>query len=101
MLDLSNGVKTEWVLLKQTPKTKRNFSPIYLGIFSGILLIILIVNGLLEINRTKNGFYRLLEREASPSPQAWKSSSRSCAAAGATSSSTWTRPMGGLSSRPI
>ena len=64
MLDLSNGVKTEWVLLKQTPKTKRNFSPIYLGIFSGILLIILIVNGLLEINRTKNGFYRLLEREA-------------------------------------
>jgi signal transduction histidine kinase len=52
------------MLLKQTPKTKRNFSPIYLGIFSGILLIILIVNGLLEINRTKNGFYRLLEREA-------------------------------------
>jgi signal transduction histidine kinase len=64
MLGLSNGVKTEWMLLKQTPKTKRNFSPIYLGIFSGILLIILIVNGLLEINRTKNGFYRLLEREA-------------------------------------
>ena len=52
------------MLLKQTPKTKRNFSPIYLGIFSGILLIILIVNGLLEINRTRNGFYRLLEREA-------------------------------------
>jgi hypothetical protein len=52
------------MLLKQTPNTKRNFSPISLGIFSGILLVILIVNGLLEINRTKNGFYRLLEREA-------------------------------------
>jgi len=49
---------------KQTLKTKRNFSPIYLGIFSGIILIILIINGLLEINRTKNGFYHLLEREA-------------------------------------
>ena len=45
-------------------KLKRNFSPIYLGIFSGIILIILIINGLLEINRTKNGFYLLLEREA-------------------------------------
>ena len=45
-------------------KIKRNFSPIYLAIFSGIILIILIINGLLEINRTKNGFYRLLEREA-------------------------------------
>ena len=64
MLDLSNGVKTEWMLLRQDLKTRRNFSPIYLGIFSGILLIILIINGLLEINRTKNGFYRLLEREA-------------------------------------
>lgn len=64
MVGLSTGVKTGWVLLKQTPKTKRNFSPIYLGIFSGILLTILIVNGLLEINRTQNGFYRLLEREA-------------------------------------
>jgi signal transduction histidine kinase len=43
---------------------KRSFSPIYLAIPSGIILIILIFNGLLEINRTKNGFYRLLEREA-------------------------------------
>ena len=51
-------------MLKQENKIKRSFSPIYLGIFSGILLIILIINGLLEINRTKNGFYLLLEREA-------------------------------------
>jgi signal transduction histidine kinase len=43
---------------------KRSFSPIYLAIPSGIILIILIFNGLLEINRAKNGFYRLLEREA-------------------------------------
>jgi signal transduction histidine kinase len=64
MLGLSNGVKTGWMLLRQELKTRRSFSPIYLGIFSGIILIILIVNGLLEINRTKNGFYRLLEREA-------------------------------------
>jgi signal transduction histidine kinase len=42
---------------------KRRFSLFYLGILSGIILIILIVNGLLEINRTKNGFYLLLERE--------------------------------------
>jgi len=33
-------------------------------IFSGIILVILIINGLLEINRTKKGFYLLLEREA-------------------------------------
>jgi signal transduction histidine kinase len=51
-------------LFKQENKIKRSFSPIYLGILSGILLIILIINGLLEINRTKNGFYLLLEREA-------------------------------------
>jgi signal transduction histidine kinase len=51
-------------LLKQENKIKRSFSPIYLGILSGILLIILIINGFLEINRTKNGFYLLLEREA-------------------------------------
>ena len=44
-------------------KTKRSFSPVYLGILSGIILIILIINGLLEINRTKNGFYLLLKRE--------------------------------------
>src|SRR4030043_376759 len=64
MLGLSNGVKAGCLLLMQENKTKRSFSPIYLGIFSGIILIILIINGLLEINRTKNGFYRLLEREA-------------------------------------
>jgi signal transduction histidine kinase len=51
-------------LVKNENKIKRGFSPIYLGIFSGIILIILIINGLLEINRTKNGFYLLLEREA-------------------------------------
>ena len=45
-------------------KIKRSFSPIYLAILSGILLVILIINGLLEINRTKNGFYLFLEREA-------------------------------------
>ena len=44
-------------------KTKRSFSPIYLGILSGVILVILIINGLLEINRTKNGFYLLLKRE--------------------------------------
>ena len=42
---------------------KRGFSPIYLAILSGIILIILIINGLLEINRTRHGFYLLLERE--------------------------------------
>jgi len=51
-------------LAKDKNKIKRSFSPIYLGIFSGILLVILIINGLLEINRTQNGFYLLLEREA-------------------------------------
>jgi signal transduction histidine kinase len=51
-------------LVKNENKIKRSFSPIYLGIFSGIILIILIINGLLEINRTQNGFYLLLEREA-------------------------------------
>jgi signal transduction histidine kinase len=52
------------ILPKQENKIKKSFSPIYLGIFSIIILIILIINGLLEINRTKNGFYLLLEREA-------------------------------------
>ena len=42
---------------------KRDFSPIYLAILSGILLIILIVNGILEINRAEKGFYLLLKRE--------------------------------------
>jgi signal transduction histidine kinase len=51
-------------LVKDKNKTKRSFSLIYLGIFSGIILVILIINGLLEINRTQNGFYLLLEREA-------------------------------------
>jgi signal transduction histidine kinase len=45
-------------------KIKRSFSPIYLGILSGIILVILIINGFLEINRTQKGFYLLLEREA-------------------------------------
>lgn len=54
----------EFILFKQENKVKRSFSPIYLGILSAILLIILFINGLLEINRTKNGFYLLLEREA-------------------------------------
>jgi signal transduction histidine kinase len=45
-------------------RIRRSFSPIYLAIFSGIILIILIINGLLEINRTQKGFYLLLEREA-------------------------------------
>jgi len=52
------------ILLRRENKIRRSFSPIYLAIISGIILTILIINGLLEINRTKNGFYRLLEREA-------------------------------------
>ena len=62
-----SNLKGNWdgyILVKNENKIKRGFSPIYLGIFSGIILIILIINGLLEINRTKNGFYLLLEREA-------------------------------------
>lgn len=43
---------------------KRSFSPLYLAIFSGVLLTILIINGILEMNRTRNGFYLLLEGEA-------------------------------------
>ncbi|MGZ3514330.1 MAG: hypothetical protein ACXU93_10325, partial [Thermodesulfobacteriota bacterium] len=50
-------------MFKQEMKTKRSFSPVYLGILSGVILVILIINGLLEINRTKNGFYLLLKRE--------------------------------------
>ena len=60
----SEGSQDGHNLAKNENKIKRSFSPIYLGIFSGIILIILIINGLLEINRTKNGFYLLLEREA-------------------------------------
>jgi len=52
-------------LFRSEKKIKRGFSPIYLAILSGILLLILIINGFLEINRTKNGFYLFLEREAS------------------------------------
>ncbi|NWF93184.1 MAG: hypothetical protein HXY46_09720 [Syntrophaceae bacterium] len=51
-------------MFKKGNKIKRTFSPIYLAIFSAVILIILIINGLLEIKRTRNGFYRLLEREA-------------------------------------
>ncbi len=51
-------------MVKNENKIKRSFSLIYLGIFSGIILVILIINGLLEINRTQKGFYLLLEREA-------------------------------------
>jgi len=59
----SKGNQDGVVLVKDENKTKRSSSPIYLGIFSGILLVILIINGLLEINRTQKGFYLLLERE--------------------------------------
>jgi signal transduction histidine kinase len=45
-------------------KIKRTFSPIYLAIFSGVILAIVFINGLLEVNRTQKGFYLLLEREA-------------------------------------
>ena len=48
----------------QKNRIKRGFSPLYLAILSGILLVILIINGMLEINRTRNGFHLLLEREA-------------------------------------
>jgi signal transduction histidine kinase len=45
-------------------RISRSFSPVYLAILSGIILIILIINGFLEIDRTEKGFYLLLEREA-------------------------------------
>jgi signal transduction histidine kinase len=54
----------EALLSKPEHRHKPIFSPIYLAALSGILLIILIINGLLEINRAKKGFYLLLEREA-------------------------------------
>lgn len=50
-------------LSSKLTKNQRSFSPFYLAILAGILLAILTINGFLEINRTKNGFYRLLERE--------------------------------------
>jgi signal transduction histidine kinase len=52
------------LLFRREDKLKRSFSPLYLAVLSGIILAILIINGLLEINRTKKGFYLLLEREA-------------------------------------
>jgi signal transduction histidine kinase len=58
------GIRTERILFRQGDKVKRSFSPVYLAILSGIILIILIINGLLEINRAQNGFYLLLKREA-------------------------------------
>ena len=57
-------IRTRCILFKRRDKVKKSFSPIYLGIFSGIILIILIVNGLLEVTRTEKGFYLLLEKEA-------------------------------------
>ncbi|MDI7259707.1 MAG: ATP-binding protein [Thermodesulfobacteriota bacterium] len=54
----------EHILFREKNRIRRSFSPIYLGIFSGIILIILIINGFLEINRARKGFYLLLEREA-------------------------------------
>jgi signal transduction histidine kinase len=50
--------------LPKKSKSGQGFSLIYLAILSGIILIILIMNGFLEVNRTKKGFYLLLEREA-------------------------------------
>jgi Spy/CpxP family protein refolding chaperone len=61
--DFLTGENQGVILSRQENKARRSFSPIFLGIFSGIILIILIVNGLLEINRTRNGFYLLLEKE--------------------------------------
>ena len=51
-------------MLGNRKRITRSFSPVYLAIFSGIILIILIINGFLEIDRTEKGFYLLLEREA-------------------------------------
>jgi signal transduction histidine kinase len=51
-------------LSKPVTEIRRSFSPVYLAILSGIILVILIINGLLEINRTQRGFLLLLEREA-------------------------------------
>ena len=49
---------------KPATRSRRSFSPVYLAILSGIILVILIINGLLEIHRTQKGFLLLLEREA-------------------------------------
>jgi signal transduction histidine kinase len=50
-------------LVKHESKAKKSFSSLYLGILSGLILMILIINGLLEIRRTQNGFDLFLERE--------------------------------------
>lgn len=44
-------------------KARRAFSPVSLIVISGILLVILTINGVLEIRRTMKAFYALLERE--------------------------------------
>jgi signal transduction histidine kinase len=61
---VANSVRAEFILFRQRGQVSRGFSLIYLAILSGIILTLLIVSGLLEMNRTKNGFYLLLEREA-------------------------------------
>jgi len=58
------GIAAESILSKPATRIRRSFSPVYLAILSGIILVILIINGLLEINRTQKGFLLLLEREA-------------------------------------
>ncbi len=57
-------MKSEQPRIQGNHRLKKTFSPFYLAIFSGILLVILLMNGLLEISRTQRGFYSLLEREA-------------------------------------
>ncbi|OGP60973.1 MAG: hypothetical protein A2162_07110 [Deltaproteobacteria bacterium RBG_13_52_11b] len=52
------------MLFRRGDKAKRGFSSVYLAILSGLILIILTINGFLEINRTRSGFYLLLRREA-------------------------------------
>lgn len=61
---MEDGKRNKSTLSQQAGgKTRRAFSPVYLAFISGILLVILTINGLLEINRTRKGFYTLLERE--------------------------------------
>ncbi len=48
---------------RKPDRIKRSLSLFYLAILAGIFLAVLTVNGFLEVNRTKNGFYHLLERE--------------------------------------
>jgi signal transduction histidine kinase len=63
MVPWRKTIRAEHYLSGKLTRHKRSFSPIYLAILAGILLVILTINGFLEINRTENGFYRLLERE--------------------------------------